>query len=130
MSNKYTVRVFKTRLFDRWAKGECIADNMLLDSIEAMESGLINASLGGHVYKQRVALSGQGKRGGARTIIAFKVKDKAFFIYGFAKNKRDNIRKDELTALKAYARELLAYSDFALSKAVYQGVLIEVINHE
>jgi len=130
MSNKCIVKVYKTRLFDRWARDEYITDDMLLESIAEMESGLVNASLGGYIYKQRLALPGQGKRSGARTIIAFKVKDKAFFIYGFAKNKRDNIRKDELTALKAYARELLAYSDVALRKAVHQGVLIEVINHE
>ena len=130
MNKEYTVKVFKTRLFERWAKSENITDNVLLDAVAEVESGLVDANLGGHVYKKRVALAGQGKRGGARTIIAFRMKEKAFFIYGFAKSHRNNVRKDELTALKAYARELLAYSDIALRKAVYQGILFEVINHE
>jgi len=49
-----------------------------------MEQGLVDADLGGHVMKKRVALPGRGKSSGARTNIACQVEDKAFFIYGFA----------------------------------------------
>jgi hypothetical protein len=54
------------------------------------------------------------------------VGQKAFFIYGFAKNARANIKDDEEKALKKYAAELIGYSDKALSKAVSSGALIEV----
>ena len=57
--------------------------------------------------KKRVALRQRGKSGGARTIIAFKLKSRAFFIYGFAKNKRANISTKELKALKLLATHLL-----------------------
>ncbi len=78
--------------------------------------------------KKRVALAGRGKSGGARTLLAYKVGNKAFFVYGFAKNARANIKDDELKALKLYAQELLGYSDKALTKAIKYGVLIEVKN--
>ena len=59
-------------------------------------------------------------------MLAFRVKDKAFFVYGFAKNKRANIKDDELKALKLYVSVLLGYSDKELTKAIKTGALIEV----
>jgi hypothetical protein len=35
-----------------------------------MNDGLWDANLGGEVYKKRVALSGRGKRGGARRLVS------------------------------------------------------------
>ncbi len=92
-----------------------------------MEAGLIDANLGGQVYKKRVGIRGSGKSGGVRTLIAFKTGEKAFFIYGFAKNKRDNIENHELKALKRLAKELLSYRNRELSKAVEAGEMIEVL---
>ncbi len=59
-------------------------------------------------------------------MIAYQVGDKAFFVYGFAKNARANISAKELEALKAYAAVLLSYSEKDLDKAVKKGVLYEV----
>ena len=95
-----------------------------------MERGLIDANLGGHVVKKRVAVGGQGKSGGMRTLLAYRVGDKAFFVYGFAKSARANISADELRALKYLAKELLSYSDRALAKAIKSGALIEVKSDE
>jgi len=85
------MRIFKTKWFQKWAKKEKVSQKALQRAIEEMERGLVDADLGGHVYKKRVAIQGRGKSGGVRTLIAYQVKDKAFFIYGFAKNKRANI---------------------------------------
>ncbi len=76
-----------------------------------MAQGLIDAELGGHVVKKRVALSGQGKRGGARTIVATKMTDRWFFLFGFSKNERANIDKKELKILQEVAKELLSFND-------------------
>lgn len=93
-----------------------------------LERGLADA-LGGHVYKKRVALAGRGKRGGARTLIAFRRNDKAFFMYGYPKNERANIPDAELAALKRLARELLDFGEPELTRAVGAGELIEVKSH-
>ena len=81
------------------------------------------------MVKKRVALAGRGKSGGVRTLLAYKVGNKAFFVYGFAKNSRANVSTDELKALKRLAKELLSYSDKALIEAIKHGALIEVGNY-
>jgi hypothetical protein len=91
-----------------------------------MERGLIDARLGGQVVKKRVALPGRGKRGSTRTLVAFKEGEKAFFIYGFAKNERANVSNKELQVLKLLAKELLNYTAPALAKARQAGELIEI----
>lgn len=120
------MRVFKLKLFHKWATKVGLTDKVLRQAISEIEQGLIEANLGGHVYKKRVALPQQGKRGGARVLIAFKIEDKAFFIYGFAKNKQDNISTQELKALKRLAQELIGYDNKKLATALQTGQLIEV----
>lgn len=120
------MRVFKTRPFSRWAAKEGLSDQMLRAAVMQIQDGRIDADLGGQLYKQRVPLPGRGKRGGARTLIAYRERDKAFFLYGFAKNARANIRVKELKALRLLSRELLGYTDVALMKACRAGELIEV----
>ena len=117
---------FKTKAFARWASGEGLGDDALTLAVAEMEQGLIDARLGGQVVKKRVALPGRGKRGGARTLVAFKQDDKAFFIFGFAKNERASVSDDELKALKLLAKELLNYPAAMLMKAVETGELIEI----
>jgi hypothetical protein len=120
------MQVYKTRSFAKWASGEGLGDEAIASAVVEMGQGLIDARLGGQVFKKRVALPGRGKRGGARTLVAFKQDDKAFFVYGFAKNERENINDNELRALKLLAKQLLNYSASTLTKAVDAGELIEI----
>ena len=120
------MRIFKNKAFSKWAAKEGLNDAALGLAVDELERGLIDADLGGHVVKKRVALKGRGKRGGVRTLLAYKIADKTFFVYGFAKNSRANINVDELRALKHLAKELLSYSDKHLLEAVKNGVLLEV----
>lgn len=91
-----------------------------------MAQGLIDANLGGNVVKKRIGLPGQGKRGGARTIVATKMADRWFFLYGFGKNERANIDKDELKVLQEVAKELLELNDRQLAVALSAGEIMEV----
>ncbi len=120
------MQAFKTKGFAKWASGEGLGDDALVSAVAEMEQGLIDARLGGQVVKKRVALPGRGKRGSTRTLVAFKQGDKAFFIYGFAKNERANVSDKELRALKLLAKELLSYQVPALAKAMQAGALIEI----
>lgn len=95
-----------------------------------MDAGLVDANLGGFVYKKRVPLHSRGKRSGARTLVAFKTEDKAFFIYGFAKNQRSNVLPIELKALKLLASQLLSYAEKELTIAINKKELIEIYKHE
>lgn len=120
------MRVFKTRAFARFADHEEIADAALCDAVERAARGLIDADLGGSVIKQRLAREGQGKSGGFRSIVLFRRGGKAFFVYGFAKSDRDNIRRDELKAFRRLASEMLAYDDKALEAAIKNGTITEI----
>jgi hypothetical protein len=96
-------------------------------AISDASRGLIDADLGGGVVKQRIARQGGGKSGGFRTIILFRLRERAFFVHGFAKNEQDNIRDDELAAFKLLAAEMMAYDDAVLGKAMENGTLTEVM---
>jgi hypothetical protein len=120
------MQAFKTKAFARWASGEGLGDDDLGSAVAEMERGLIDAKLGGQVVKKRVALPGGGKRGSTRTLVAYQQGNKAFFVYGFAKNVRANISDKELRALKLLAKELLNYAVPAISKAMQAGELIEI----
>ena len=87
------MRIFKTKWFVRFARRERIKDHALLDAIARAEKGLIDADLGSGLLKQRVARAGEGRSGGYRTIIAYRAGGLAVFLYGFAKNERDNIER-------------------------------------
>lgn len=105
-----------------------LSDAAICQAVLEMAEGLVDADLGGNVVKKRVALPGQGKRGGARTIVATKMADRWFFLYGFGKNERANIDKDELKVFQEVARELLAFDDQKLGLALSTGEIVEVCN--
>lgn len=119
--------IYKTKWFGKWASKNGLLDAALRTAVEELECELYDASLGGGVYKKRVGISNQGKRGGARTLIAFKKEANVFFMYGFAKNSQANIKADELKALKLLAKKLLGFNKHELSKAVNAAELIEVL---
>lgn len=105
-----------------------LTDDALCNAVFEMIKGLVDADLGGHVVKKRVPLPGQGKRGGARTIVATRLGDRWFFLYGFGKNERANINKDELKVLQEVAKDLLGFDDRQLAAALSMGEIVEVCN--
>ncbi|SRR5581483_2091772 len=119
------MRIYKTKWFHRWAAREGLTSRELRVAVAELEQGLCDV-LGGYVYKKRVALPGRGKRGGARTLVAFRRGSSAFFIYGYPKNERANITNRELEALRLLAKELLGYSEPQLMTAIKAGELFEV----
>ena len=123
------MRVFKTKPFARFASREGVTDEELCEAVYQAERGLIDADLGGGVIKQRLAREGQGKSGGFRSILLFRRGSKAFFVYGFAKSDRDNIRRDELKAFRKLADEMLTLDDKALAAAMRNGTIMEVKCH-
>lgn len=85
-----------------------LSDLQLWQAVKEMESGLIEANLGSHVYKKRVPLQGRGKRGSVRVVIVYKAAEKIFFVLGFAKNEKANLSAEELQSVRALASELLS----------------------
>jgi len=123
------MRIFKAKPFVRFANHEGIADEELCEAVRRAEKGLVDADLGGGVIKQRLAREGYGKSGGFRSIVLFRRGEKAFFVYGFAKSDKDNIRRDELKAFRKLADEMLVLDDKALAAAMKNGTITEIRCH-
>jgi len=126
------LRIFATRVFARFARKERLDDKRLCEAITRAERGSVDADLGGNLIKQRVARPGGGRSGGYRTVIAYRSSRRSVFLYGFAKNERDNIDDRELDDLKKLAKQFLNYSEEQIATAVRQTELKEVFcdDHE
>lgn len=121
------MRIFKTRAFGRFAYKERISDATLCEAIDRAVRGLVDADLGGHVIKQRVARPGQGRSGGYRTLVAFRIETRAVFLHGFAKSEQDNISDDELNELRKAAGEILGWPDKNVAALLDGGKWTEVM---
>jgi hypothetical protein len=119
-------RVFKDFEFHRWARRERLSDEDLRKAANEIESGLVDARLGGHLVKKRVGTGGRGKRGGYRVIVAYRQEDRMVFLYGFEKGDKDNISSKELDALRKLGDYYMSLTQATLSAAVQDGSVIEV----
>jgi hypothetical protein len=124
------VRIFKTKGVTRFTRRERITDTSLKEAIERAERGTIDADLGGGLIKQRVARPGQGRSGGFRMIVAYRAAGRAVFLYGFAKNERENIADDELQALRIIGANWLAATADKIAQAAEDGDLKEIVDDD
>jgi len=119
-------RVFRTRSFNRSLRRSALTAEALCRAVDEMRRGLVDADLGGGIFKKRVRLPGRGKRGSVRTIIAAPVGTSWFFLFGYEKNERATISATEQDALQLYASEFLGMSSTQLDHAVKCGDLQEI----
>jgi len=124
------MRAFKTKWFARFARQERIADSSLREAIARAEQGHIDADPGGGLIKQRVARQGQGRSGGYRVIVAYRAKQRAFFLLGFTKNEMENISSDELVFLRELGQNWLAAGSARIRGEIEVGNLVEVEDGE
>jgi len=122
------MQIFKTKWLARFTRHEQITDASLREAITRAERGLIDADLGGGLIKQRVARKGQGRSGGFRMIVAYQTKDRAVFLYGFAKSERENIAPSELTTLREIATTWLNANVERIALGIAEDELQEVSN--
>lgn len=71
--------------------------------------------MGGGVIKKRLAVKGQGKSGGIRVILFFKVKNNLFFADGWTKN-----------AVNAKGTKEIEDDECTLSNLITKGILEEI----
>jgi hypothetical protein len=120
------VRVFKTKLFSRFARKERLSNRELAKAVQEIEQGLLDGDLGGHLVKKRMARAGGGKRGGYRTILAYRKGSLAIFLYGFAKNVKADLSPDELQVYQNLAGLYVRFGAVELGRAVQGGELQEI----
>lgn len=107
----------------RWAKKERVTVEMLHQAINNLEMEHSVSNLGSGLFKVRMARPGEGKSGGYRTLIVYRVQDRAIVVSGYKKSEIDNINDDEVRAFKLLAKELLGLTDGDISRAIAEGVI-------
>lgn len=120
------MQVYKTKGFARFARRQRIDDDALCEAIFRAEQGLIDADLGGGIIKQRVPRPGQGRSGGFRTVLYYRMKARAVFVDGFAKSAQDNIDDDDLELFRKLARLYLDYEHEQVAALLKSGEWIEI----
>ena len=118
--------ILKRRDFARWQASEKLPDAALCKAVQEMENGLIDADLGGSLYKKRVARPGGGKSGGYRTLLSARIGSRYVFLHGFSKSDKANVTQDEKKALQFAGKVFMELSAEALSMALRSGLLLEV----
>jgi len=124
------MRILKNKIFNKYARKQNITDDELCKAVAEIESGLVDADYGGSLFKKRIAKEGEGKSGGHRSILAYVKSDKTFFMYGFEKSSRDNIKENEKRDYKKLAKEYIALDDAQLALAKNENILFEVMCDE
>ncbi len=121
-------RVLKTKAFARWCT---LSDQVLRSVAEEIERGEFEADLGKGVVKKRVAYPGGGKRGGARLLVAKRMK--GFIVYLVGRDKSDP-GTDFTLAQEAAAKELaVAYEKLSTEQVeivIDSGALKEIRSDE
>ena len=119
-------RVLKAKSFARWCK---LSDEMLCTVAREIENGQYEADLGKGVVKKRVAYPGKGKSGGARLLLAQRMKGFLIFLVGRDKSDPgpDFTREQEDAAKElALAYEKLESAEF--ERVIRSGALKEICN--
>jgi len=122
----FWVKTLSTKWFKKWSSKVNLKDEDLIKTIQNLGEGLSTANLGGNLFKVRVKRECGGKSSGFRTLVAYKVGDKAIFLYGFGKNERGNIDSSELKYFKKLGVDLLHLSDIQLQQSLDEKILFEI----
>lgn len=118
--------IYKTKEFQARFKKADLDDSDLEVACDEIAAGLVDADLGSHLYKKRIAKPGKGKSGGYRTMVGAVINDKYFFLYMFEKNAKSNINKQERIALKELAKELVGFNQMTIGELIASGELVKV----
>jgi hypothetical protein len=100
------MKIVLTREFSRLALKLGLGWDKLRDAVRRADSGLIDADLGAHLIKQRIARAGAGQSGGYRAILFYRKADRAVFLHVFEKSNKANLTKSELAAYRDFATAL------------------------
>ena len=120
------MRIFKTRTFGRYADKKNISDTQLIEAVQRANNGLIDASLGHNIIKQRIAKQGKGKSSGYRSLILYQINHNSYFVAIIEKSDRENISQADENDLRKLADLYQRYDDEILEQLIQQGSLIEI----
>lgn len=119
-------RVFKTKSFSRWARN-LLTDVQLCQAAREIMQGQYEIDLGAGLCKKRISISGQGKRGATRTLVAKESGNKIFFLVGRQKSDPGSDFSDaQVDAAKIIGGALQKSSTEKINDLIQEGILKEI----
>ncbi len=123
------MKILITNWFRKWLKKVNIENDDLISSANIItENDETAVNLGSGLYKVRIKRKYQGKSGGYRTILIFKKDELILYVYGFAKNEKDNLDKDELKLFKKLSKDIMRMSKEEILNQIKSGSFINLEN--
>ena len=120
------MRIIVIKEFSKWAARCDLTDDLLCNAVDEIERGLIDADLGGHLLKKRIATKGKGKSGSVRTLLTFSKDNRTVFMYGFEKSERSNITQKDRKMPQELGKFYLSLTDAELNLRIKSQALREV----
>lgn len=117
---------YMLRDFAKWAKRAGLSAEVLRGVLDEMERGLVGDRLGANIYKKRIGLAGRGKRGGVRSIVIFRQAELGVFLYGYAKNEKDDLEPYEEEALRSFASGFVRLTPREREARLVSGALVRL----
>ncbi len=124
------MKIYKTRIFARWAKKAILLDSSLWQAALEVQQGKIDAYYGANLYKKRIANKNRGKSISTRAMLCYESNNKLVFLYGFEKSEQPNISIKEKKMLQILARDILNLDEKSILNRLETGSLIEVENEQ
>ena len=112
------MRGYLPKSFQRDAKRVGVTDEDCREAIRRAESGLIDATLGGGLIKQRIATGNRGAAKGSRAVVFYRRGELAVFLHVFPKSGKANLTKSELAVYLRLARVLEELTEAKLKELV------------
>ena len=112
------MRVFIPRAFHRDAERDGVTDEDSQEAIRKAERGLVDATLGGGLIKQRIATGNRGAAKGSRAVVFYKRGEIAVFLHIFAKSRKANLTKYDLAEYLKFAHFLEGLTEAQLNELV------------
>ncbi len=123
------MKILITNWFNKWLKKISIDKAELISSAKILnEIDETAVNLGSGLYKVRIKRKYQGKSGGYRTLLIFKKDELILYVYGFAKNEKDNLDKDELKLFKKLSKDIMRMSKEEILNQIKSGSFINLEN--
>lgn len=124
-----TKRVFKLKSFARWAR-RVLSDTLMCDAAQEIRRGQYEADLGAGLCKKRIAVSGRGKRGATRVLVAKAGANGIFFIAGRKKSDPGTDFSDSQVAQAQLIGEALQNADIRRLDVMIDDGTLEEICHD
>ena len=120
------MEILITKHFSKWAKKNPIDQATLKKAALEVLNGNVEANLGSHLFKKRIGLPGQGKRGAVRVILFYQINNRLIYVHGFMKKDKNNLSAKEFKVFKVLSDIFLDMTDIQYKTAIKNGDFEEI----